>query len=51
MTYINIVAKRFGINTSPNTLRLHPDTLRHNPDTSMHKRCYAVQDTGIKANF
>ena len=40
---------RFGIITSPDTLRLYPDTLRHNPDTPRH--VYRIQVTRIKDNI
>ena len=38
ITYIWICANRFGINTSPHTLRSLSDTPRHNPDTPRHRR-------------
>ena len=41
----------FGINTSPDTLRLYPDTFRHNPDTPRHRRFNAIQGTGRKDNI
>ena len=38
-------ANRFGINTSPDTLRPHPDTQRHSPDTPRQKRFYVIRGT------
>ena len=45
----------FGINTSPDTLRLrqriYPDTPRHNPDTPRHRGFYAIQGIGRQDNI
>ena len=34
---LHILTNKFGINTSPDTIRPHPDTPRHNSDTPRHR--------------